>query len=133
MTINGKTYTNQWKRNSILIVVKELVESGVSLSEIRELFRQIGRGSVFLKVPGEIRDVQKFCTLATDQAASIGKKFNVKHWHTGDGDLIVFSGNTYVFSNQWGRSWPKSMEELKRCYPKIGLEYSASQVITKNM
>ena len=101
VTINGKTHTNQWKRNSILIVVKELVESGVSLSEIRELFRQIGRGSVFLKVPGEIRDVQEFCTLATDQAASVGKKFNVKHWHTGDGDLIncIFGKHLRVFES----------------------------------
>ena len=133
VTINGKTYTNQWKRNSILIVVKELVESGVSLLEIRELFRQMGSGSVFLEVPGEVRDVQEFCTLATEQAESAGKKFRGRRWHTGDDDLIVFSGKTYAFTNQWGRRWPKFMKELKQRYPKIGLEYSASQVITKNI
>ena len=129
VTINGETHTNQWKRNSILIVVKELVERGVSLLEIRALFREMGRGSVFLEIPGEVRDVQEFCTLATEQAASVGKKFNVKRWHTGDDDLIVFSGNTYAFTNQWGRRWPKFMKELKQRYPKIGLEYSPSQVI----
>ena len=42
VTINGETHTNQWKRNSILIVVKELVERGVSLLEIRALFREDG-------------------------------------------------------------------------------------------
>lgn len=61
VTINGKTYKEQWKRNSILLVVKALV------IEIREFFRQMGRGTVFMEVPGEIQDVREFCSVAKEQ------------------------------------------------------------------
>ena len=118
----------QWKRNSILLVVKALVQKGVSLVEIREFFRAMGRGTVFLDVPGETDNVREFCDLATKRAESQGKKFNERRWHLGDDDLILFEGNSYAFSNQWGRHWPTFMKELKQRYPQIGLDYSPSHV-----
>ena len=126
VTINGKTYIGQWKRNSILLVVKALVESGVNLMEIRNLFRDLGRGTVFFEIPGEITDVEEFCNLATEQSQKVGKTFNERRWHTGNEDLMIFDGKTYAFSNQWGRHWPKFMEELKKRYPQIGLSYTPS-------
>jgi hypothetical protein len=130
VTVNGQTHTGQWKRNSILLVVKALVETGVSLLEIRDLFRELGRGTVFFEVRGEIGDVQEFCSRASERSKEAGKSFNERRWHTGDGDLIVFDGNTYAFSNQWGRHWPKFMKELKERYPQIGLSYEPSDAIS---
>lgn len=130
VTVNGQTHTDQWKRNSILLVVKALVESGVSLFEIRELFRELGRGTVFFEVPGEISDVQEFCARAIQNSDETGRSFNERRWHTGDGDLIVYEGSTFAFSNQWGRSWPKFMKELKERYPQIGLSYEPSGEVT---
>lgn len=125
--INGRTYKEQWKRNSILLVVKALVDEGVSLLEIRGVFKDLGRGTVFLEVPGEHQDVQEFCRLAAEQSEAAGKSFNERRWHTGSNDLIVFEGSTYAFSNQWGRHWPTFMKELKQRYPQIRLEYYPSE------
>ena len=130
VTVNGQTHSGQWKRNSILLVVKAFVESGVSLLEIRDIFRELGRGTVFFEVPGEISDVQEFCSRASERSKETGKSFNERRWHTGDGDLIVFDGNTYAFSNQRGRHSLKFMKELRERYPQIGLSYKPSDAIS---
>ena len=127
ITVNDVVHSNQWKRNSILLVVKALLDKEVELPEIRDFFKEMGRGSVFLEVPGEVNDVAVFCNLAEQQHKSAGKKFNANRWHTADDDLLVHDGNTFVFSNRWGSQWPRIMQELKQRYPQIKLEFVPTQ------
>ena len=127
ITVNDVVHSNQWKRNSILLVVKALLDKDVELPEIRNFFKEMGRGSVFLEVPGEVNDVAVFCNTAEQQHKSEGKKFNANRWHTADDDLFVHEGNTFVFSNQWGSQWPGIMQELKQRYPQIKLEFVPTQ------
>jgi len=127
ITIAGVTHGNQWKRNSMLIVVKALYASDIQLPEIRDFFKEMGRGSVFLEVPGEIEDIKEFCDTAEQHYQNLGKKFRKKRWHTAEDDLFIYDGNTYVFSNQWGRRWPVMMQELKQRYPQIELEFSPTK------
>ncbi len=74
-------------------------------------------------VEGEIRNVEEFNQRAAVDAEAGGASYNPRRWHTDQGDLFVHDGKTYVFSNQWGRSWPGAMELLKERYPDIGLEW----------
>ena len=127
ITVNSIEYKNQWKRNSILLVVKALIAKGIGIPELRDFFREMGRGSAFLEVPGEISDANMFCDIAELAHSKQGKKFNARRWHTADDDLIVYDGNTYVFSNQWGRRWPATMQEIQQRYPQINLSFSPAQ------
>ena len=74
-------------------------------------------------VDGETHDVEKFRELATADAASGGRSYDDRRWHTRDGDLIAYDGKTYALSNQWGRRWPRAMELLKERHPELHLEW----------
>ena len=124
VTVGGETHSDQWKRNAILLVVKGLHDTGAQPSEVRELFRTLGRGSAFLVVDKETEDIDEFRTLASAVLEARGKTYDDRRWHTGPGDLMVSSGQTFALSNQWGQHWPKFMETLQQRYPQIGLEYS---------
>ena len=124
VTVNGNVYRDQWKRNSILLVVKALADVGVSIREIRELFSELGRGTVFFELPGRITSADEFISQAQELVESESKRFNPQRWHLREEDLLADGNDTFVFSNQWGRHWPKFMKELKSRYPQIGLDYS---------
>lgn len=127
VTINGTTYPGQWKRNSILLVIKALVESGVPVIEIRDLFKELGRGTAFYDLPERINGVDQFVAQAEAAESANGSDFKAGRWHLNDGDLLHDDGRTYVFSNQWGRHWPRFMKELQSRYPQIGLKYAPSE------
>ena len=119
----GKVYPAQWKRNSILLVVKALLNCGVTMREIEGYFREMGRGNVFLAVDADISEIEQFTQVAAEQAAEFGKAFHERRWHTGEDDLLRSEGRTYVMTNQWGRHWPSFMRQLKEKYKQIGLAY----------
>ena len=121
--INGDTYTAQWKRNAILLVVKALCAAGVNPPELRRVFQELGRGNAFLSIETETDDVDEFRGIATETLAREGKVYKDARWHTGPEDLLRFQGKTFVLTNQWGRHWPKFMEALQQRYPQISLEY----------
>ena len=124
VTIGGKTYTHQWKRNAILLVVKHLCERGISPEGIGDIVDPIRKKArTWRAVDGEIRDVEEFNQRAAADAEAGGASYHSRRWHTNDGDLFVHDGKTYVFSNQWGRSWAGAMELLKESYPDIRLEW----------
>lgn len=124
VTVAGKTYRGQWKRNAILIVVKSLHSVGVAPADLHELFRSLGRGNTFNVVDQETDDVEEFKRLATELLLQKGKIYNDRRWHTSPGDLMISQGRTYSLTNQWGRHWPKFMETLQQRYPQINLEYA---------
>lgn len=121
--INNEVHPAQWKRNSILLVVKALLASGATMADVCDLFRELGRGKAFFELEGEISDIEEFVQSARQLAALSGKSFNERRWHTNADDLLKADGKTYLMSNQWGRHWPSFMKEIKNRYPQIGLEY----------
>jgi hypothetical protein len=126
IVIDGETYTEQWKRNSILLVVKAIVEAGVDVRELKVIFGGFGRMRAFYEIPVETTDPSEFCRLARELGIEKGRAFKESRWHTGEGDLFPGDGSTFVFSNQWGQQWPTFMEQLKKRYPQVELEYYPS-------
>ena len=127
VTVAGTTYCAQWKRNAILLVVKGLYTSGVSLHELVDVFRELGRGNAFLSVDKECEDVDEFNSLTAAELAAVGKEYKRSRWHTAPGDLLQEEGRTYVLTNQWGRHWPSFMAALQQRYPQIGLAYRPTE------
>jgi hypothetical protein len=121
--IDGEVHENQWKRNSILLVVKAIVDSGVSPEEINALFKSNGRGNAFLAVDGVTMSSEEFAQLAEATLKAHGKTFHKRRWHLRDEDLMCEGNRTYSLTNQWGKHWPSFMQALKEKYPQIGLDY----------
>lgn len=121
--INGSIHENQWKRNSMLLVVKALVSDGVDPMEIHGNFKDWGRGNAFAEVDDEIVDVDEFFAILAENTEEAGKNFSIRRWHRKDGDLLKFGGKTYALTNQWGVNWPTFMLKLKETYPQIELDY----------
>ncbi len=128
--INDNKYSDQWKRNAILLVVKHLCAHGTAPDDIADVLEPTkGKVRLWRAVEGEINDVEEFDVRASADAETHGKKYHSRRWHTRDGDLIVHDGSTYAFSNQWGRSWSQAMELLREHYPEVRLQW----VPTKEM
>lgn len=121
--VGGRMYPSQWKRNAILLVVKSLHEIGVPLTEIHELFMDLGRGNAFMIVEGNVPSVDRFRALATEVADTGGRAFRERNWHLKEGNLMVQGGRTWAFTNQWGRYWSSFMQALQARYPQIDLSY----------
>jgi hypothetical protein len=123
VSIDGVIHPSQWKRNSILLVVKALLGHGVRVHELDQLFQTLRRRKLFYKVSGAMESVDEFVDAAKQQAALEGKAFSDRRWHLAENDLIYEADGTYVLSNQWGVHWPPIMQELKQRYPQIQLDY----------
>ena len=123
ITLSGKVYPAQWKRNAILLVVKHLCGKGVSPDEIAEVLFPVRGKRAWRSIDAETADAEEFKALAAADARSKGRRYDDRRWHTKDGDLVANQGRTYAFSNQWGSRWPEAMELLKGRFPEIGLAW----------
>ncbi len=46
-------------------------------------------------------------------------------WFCDDDDLLSISGRTYAFSNEWGKSWTKTMTLLAESFPEHKISFTA--------
>ena len=124
VSIGEATFSNQWKRNAILIVVKHLCQNGIDPEKIRELIDWPKTASIWHTVAGKF-DAQSFVDEASKIAEADGSRFTPKRWHCrNDEDLIHANGKTYAFSNQWGEpGWGIAMEKLKTAFPDSRIDF----------
>jgi hypothetical protein len=122
--IEGQVYKNLWKRNGVLLVVKKLVERGVSPDEIGSLLAPLKQGRSWQVVDGAVYDVVEFNRLAEEDARSKSRSYDHRRWHLHEGDLFAFAGKTYAFTNQWGGNFHTAMELLKDAYPQVSLAWT---------
>lgn len=127
VTLDGETHRGQWKRNGILLVVKSLVRQGISPEEISAFFKERKKGNTILSVEGEVEAVEQFNERAIAEARVLGKAYDERRWHTHQDDLMLFTGRTYVFTNQWGNRWLEFMRAIQEEYPQLGLKISPSE------
>jgi len=123
VTIDGVLHRAQWKRNAILLVVKQLIERGRTPEAVSEILASVRRSRIWTVVDQETEDVDEFKALASKDAQADGRRYDDRRWHTHDGDLFVHGGRTYAFSNQWGRSWSSAMETMRQQCPDVELTW----------
>lgn len=124
VTLDGKMYPAEWKRNAIFLVCKHLCDEGHKPEEVSSLFEWRPSGSVWYWVLGNVGGAE-FERLAAEKALSGGPSFNRTRWFCDDTELVHAGGSTYALSNQWGGpSWHRAMNALKDKYPEFNIDFS---------
>lgn len=106
VTVGDRVHERLPKRHAIFTVVKALCESGISPAEIKDVLDW--RSTLFYSAPGHLDSDAMLKSLAAQPAS----KYQPRRWFTENDDLIHFDGQTYCFSNQWGRHTARAMQML---------------------
>lgn len=122
VSIKGVVHQGQWKRRAILLVIRALIDNGVTPEQLTELLSW-RKGRLWISVNGKV-DREAFLKGAEAAAAQLGKRFEFARWFCGEGELMFVGGRTYAFSNQWGNSWPDAMRALVEEYPEFAIAYA---------
>ena len=128
ISIRGEVCTNQWKRNGILLVVRTLVEQGVSPEQIAQLIPWRAQ-KLWWQVEGEV-DAESFAENASEEAQSTGRVFRPIRWFCADDELLHVNGRTYAFTNQWGRRWAEAMRRLVDAFPEHQISFKPTEATT---
>ena len=110
VTCGSQVYSGLGKGRAILAVVSYLGTMGVSPTDMEKTIAQ--KQQRFFKVPGDIRTEDNFIESASSVAAATGQKFDKARWFTAERELLHYGGDTYAFSNQWGKWTEQKMQDL---------------------
>jgi hypothetical protein len=125
VSVADLTVADQWKRNAIFFVCKNLCLRGIEPEAIAQVF-DWRPNSVWLVIEGEV-DASDFGRLAAERAATLGASFDSKRWFCAEDELLHKNGRTYAFSNQWGGDkWHRAMNLLKERYPNFQISFRPS-------
>lgn len=126
VTVGGRHFENQAKRNALFEIARYLVSSGVSperVYEAADVRRSFDR--VWLAVEGEL-DGSGFEAAARHALGQRGKAFDPRRWYAEDGELLHAGDRTYAFTKKWGgRKWWEAMEKLQAAFPEAGIDFRA--------
>lgn len=126
LTLAGEVHTQLAKRNALYLVARHLVEQGVAPERITEILGW-RKNLIWRDVDGEV-DVDTFVECVARWAKEKDKPFGPRRWFCKEGELLVFQGRTYAFSNQWGgEGWRKAMDRLIAACPEHGISYEPSE------
>ncbi len=123
VTVVGERHTNLPKRRAIYLVVRALVDHGVTPAQIAEAIPWRGRTSLFAEVQGELAGA----AFREAAAAARSGRFDPGRWYCDDGDLLYSEGCTYALTNQWGGRTREAIEGLLRAYPSSEVSVVVSQ------
>ena len=119
VTINGRTEFSLNKRQTMYFVISECVKSGIDPKDL-------------MKVTGERKWiwVDKICYTKQEFESEItksAKKYDPIRWFNQDGELLVFDGKTYAFSNQQGKEAFNLAINIFSKYPHLQGEVTKSE------
>lgn len=108
------------KKNSILAMVKAIVQSGHSPAEINDLAFEVPERvtSMFLIIEGErsANEVKKHI------AITVSKNRVTRFFCERDEDIFKHDGKTYVLSNQWGRDTDAVMKRMAENFSQMNIK-----------
>jgi len=111
ITINGKSFDNLNKRQTMIKIIRHCVEIGISPQTLMELTNN--RKWIW---------VDKVCTTKEAfEAADIRntKRYDSSRWFNADDELLINEGKTYAFSNQHGKGTYEFVCKLLEKFPNI--------------
>ncbi len=119
LIIKGKRFPNQWKRRLFLLVIRELIQQGITFEEILEIIPE----RKFVKVDGRCTP-EEFRIKLSAMKKSNGSPYETKRYFLDEGELIFVNGTTYALSNQWSIKRLPELDQLIAKYPEAGISYS---------
>ena len=81
---------------------------------------------MFRSANGELSEDQ-FALQFKAEAADDGKAFGGIRNFCSEGELIIYEGRTYAFTNQWGPRTLKAMDQLIAAFPACAISYRQSE------
>jgi hypothetical protein len=121
LKIDGQLFPNLYKRRLFFLVVRALIQRGVTPDEIKEFFPE----SKFLSVPGECTP-DEFRERVSEMTTSTGTPYVLGRYFTGPDELFIINEHTYALSNQWSKGWLPALDRLIARYPEAHIFYSAA-------
>jgi hypothetical protein len=125
VTVGGRTDERLAKRAATFTVVRYLCDLGHKPVELAAAVPW-RKNRMFCSVDGSVNAVE-FIKKATDESEAEGKSFRERRFYCSDGELIVFEGRTYAFTNQWGIRTPEAIDLLIKAFPEADVEYQESK------
>ena len=116
VTIGGKQYTNQNKRNLMFLIVSELFNSGGSPQKLLEALPS----RKLREFEGTLDAEQIREKLMKEDTGGAVPRF--KRFFCDDGQPFQVEDRTYVLSNQWGLDALDAARALARMFPQLRIE-----------
>ena len=107
-----RVISNLNKRATMILTMKECVNSGISPVEL-------------MKITGERRWiwVDKICnskeSFENEFTQKSDRKYDESRWFNSDEELMIYNNKTFVFSNQHGKQTEKLVKEIFETYPEL--------------
>jgi hypothetical protein len=122
LTVNGRTYSNLWKRNLIWQAVAAALEAGLSISHLESILL----GRKLIVVDGTLSG-DAFLAAAEAQKISDGYVFSPRRYFLDDDHLLHVEGKTCALSNQWSIASLPLLDKLISSLPSgMDMTYSKS-------
>ncbi|MBY0522791.1 MAG: hypothetical protein K2R98_05315 [Gemmataceae bacterium] len=122
VSIAGKTYERQYKRNAMLLIVKHLCGSGVTPQQIAEAISWRPNQRLFRMANGLLTG-QQF----VERLQQTDDGLDETRWFLADEDLIKTAENTYALSNQWGTRTAEAISDILAAFPGRNITVTASE------
>lgn len=107
LIINGMSYENLNKRQTMILVIQSCVNSGIAPTELMK----ITGGKRWIWTDKECFSKDEF---ENDNIQNV-RKYDPSRWFNEDEELIKYDGKTYAFSNQHGKG---TFEMVKSIFEK---------------
>lgn len=119
VVVDGIELPAENKRNAIRVMVRELVNKGVPLADIRALLP----ARMFRVLPGQLTtgDAVRDALATADPAVQMPRWFTDHAWYDQAAD------QTYVLYKMWGRNTEPTLATLTAAFPATKITYSAAE------
>lgn len=126
LELGGKSLTALNKRRLIHAVISGIILSGVDPVEVEKVVRAIPRGkSKLYEVFDEPLTVPKLKELLMLEDTG-GMHARTARFFCNEGEFYIYSGNTYVLTNQWGNGTLETIKVLATRYPALEIKFTPS-------
>jgi hypothetical protein len=124
LTIGGNTYSRLPKRRFIYLVVRHVIEQmGHTPGEIEAI---VDSSRPWAWLEGD-HNAESFRAGIEALAKNGGPRIDPLRFFSDDADLIRVNGRTFAFTKMWGTATIPSVQALQLAYPKLDLNYKASE------
>lgn len=124
VTIEGQVYEQMPKRRAMHLVIRALCSKGVSPNKIAEVLYWKGN-QLWRNAQGEW-NVEDFSGKMAEIAASGGPAWDSRRWNCDEEGLIIWDGETWALSNQWGGRTGQALKDLFESWPEHGVNVRTS-------
>ncbi|TQV71411.1 hypothetical protein FLL45_19845 [Aliikangiella marina] len=125
LTINSKEHRSLSKRWLVFQVIKPIIDSGVSPTEVQSVIDDVPerRSKLFEVFEGELDEKDLYeVIMAGDSGGAVPR---IKRFFAKKGEFFHHNGNTFVLSNQWGVGALETIDALARNFSNFSIDYSA--------